>query len=188
MKTYAPKGLTGADLRALLADLHATPAQVAKFLRVTERSVWRWLSDESAPYAVLAALWHETPQGRYATALDVGNELSIVRGLAAAHGAQAERESARLARLLQISDTGAANDPLKDHQTRANCITVPTGRPAAQYKPAAAPAAVWPLAVTVAVAPVSLKTMLQVRKQPPKFCCPVTVATAPTIGPLSTSQ
>ena len=114
MKTHAPKSLSGADLRGLLTDLHATPAQVAKFLKVTERSVWRWLSDESAPYAVLAALWHETPNGRYVTALDVGNELAIVRGLAAAHGAAVERESARLARLLQISDTGAANDPLAD--------------------------------------------------------------------------
>lgn len=114
MKTFAPKQLHGADLRGLLTDLHATPSQVAQFLRVTERSVWRWLSDESAPYAALAALWHETPNGRYATAIDVGNELAIVRGLAAAHGAQAERETARLARLIQIADCGSANDPLLD--------------------------------------------------------------------------
>jgi hypothetical protein len=111
MKTYAPKGLAGDDLRPILDELHATPAQVAQFLRVTERSVWRWLSDGSAPYAALAALWHETPTGRHVTALDVGNELVIHRGLAQANGDALARESARLARLVAISDTGAGNDP-----------------------------------------------------------------------------
>lgn len=112
MKTYAPKGLHGAMLRDLIADLAATPAQVAKHLRVTERSVWRWLADDSAPYAVLAALWHETPKGREVAALDVGNELNIHRGMAQSAGRALANESARLARLVAISDTGAANDPL----------------------------------------------------------------------------
>lgn len=112
MKTYAPKGLHGAQLRAILEALQATPAQVSKFLQVTERSVWRWLADDSAPFPVLAALWHETPAGRHATALDVGNELAIHRGMAVAQGQALAVESARLARLVAISDTGAANDPL----------------------------------------------------------------------------
>lgn len=112
MKTYTPKGLHGGDLRGLLDDLHVSPLQVAKFLRVTERSVWRWLADGSAPFAVLAALWHETPRGREATACDVGNELVIQRGLARSGLAALDVETRRLARLLAISDTGAANDPL----------------------------------------------------------------------------
>lgn len=112
MKTYAPKGLHGAQLRAILEALQATPAQVSKFLQVTERSVWRWLADDSAPFPVLAALWHETPAGRHATALDVGNELAIHRGMAVAQGQALAVESARLARLVAIADTGAANDPL----------------------------------------------------------------------------
>lgn len=120
MKTYAPKGLRGSDLRGLLADLSATPAQVAKFLDVTERSVWRWMADESAPRAVLCALWHETPRGRHVTALDVGNELVIVRGLAKSIGAQADAVHAKLCRVLAISSTGAANDPL---------VSVPLKRP-----------------------------------------------------------
>jgi len=114
MKTYAPKGLHGAMLRELLADLCATPAQAAQFLHVTERSIFRWLSDESAPYAVLAALWHETPAGRYVTALDVGNENAILRGLAQAHQSAHGKESQRIARLVAIGDFGCANDPLMD--------------------------------------------------------------------------
>lgn len=85
MKTYAPKGLHGAVLRDLLVELAITPAQAAKFLQVTERSVFRWLADDSAPFAVLAALWHETPTGRHVTAVDVGNELAIHVGLARAN-------------------------------------------------------------------------------------------------------
>lgn len=112
MKTYAPKSLHGADLRGLMADLHASPVDLAKFLKVTERSVWRWLADGSAPFAVLAALWHETPRGRETVAYDVGNALNIERGLARSTGAALAAESAKLARVLAICETGAANDPL----------------------------------------------------------------------------
>jgi hypothetical protein len=112
MKTYAPKGLHGADLRGILDDLHASPLEVSKYLHVTERSVWRWLSDGSAPFAVLACLWHETPRGRESAACDVGNELVIQRTLAKSSGAAHAAMSARMARLVRISDTGAANDPL----------------------------------------------------------------------------
>lgn len=112
MKTYAPKGLTGGDLRGLMTNLHVDAATLAKFLKVTERSVWRWLADGSCPWPVLALLWHETPAGREAVALDVGNELAIVRGLAAGRGESLARESARLAYLVRTGDFGAANDPL----------------------------------------------------------------------------
>ena len=112
MKTYAPKGLHGAMLRDLLADLACTPAQAAKFLRVTERSVFRWRSDDSAPFAVLAALWHETPHGRHTTALDVGNELAIHQGLARSNAQALAVETKRLAYVVRIGDFGCANDPL----------------------------------------------------------------------------
>lgn len=112
MKTYAPKSLHGAMLRDLLAQFPATPAQAAKYLQVTERSIWRWLADDSAPYAVLACLWLESPHGREVAAVDVGNELVIVRGTARiAKNAQAV-QAAQLGRVLAISDTGAANDPV----------------------------------------------------------------------------
>lgn len=112
MKTFAPKQLRGVDLKGLISDLRATPAQVARYLEVTERSVWRWLSDGSAPRAVLAALWLESPHGRHVGALDVGNELTIVRGLARSVQDQATTQAAQLCRVLAISTTGAANDPL----------------------------------------------------------------------------
>jgi hypothetical protein len=111
LKTYAPR-LTGADLRALLDELQATPKQAANFLQVTERTLFRWLADNSAPFSVLAALWHETPAGRHVTALDVGNELVINRGLAQAHEKAHAAAVATVGRLLAIGDFGGANDPL----------------------------------------------------------------------------
>lgn len=112
MKTYAPKGLHGADLRPLIDDLVATPGEVAKFLHVTERSVWRWLAEGSAPWPVLALLWHETPRGRESASCDVGNDLVIQRTQVKASGAALASMAARMARLVRIGDFGSANDPL----------------------------------------------------------------------------
>lgn len=112
MKTYCPKNLDGSDLKQIMAEMVASPAMVAKFLQVTERSVWRWLAEGSAPRAVLCALWHETPHGREVSSLDVGNELVLTRQSARIKGDQAAASMAQLGRVLAISDTGAANDPL----------------------------------------------------------------------------
>lgn len=114
LKTFAPRSLHGAQLRPMLDEMQATPADIAKFLQVTERTVWRWLSENSAPFAVLAAIWHETPTGRHTAALDVGNELVIYRGLAQATQDLCNTKTAQLAKLLAISDTGCANDPFVD--------------------------------------------------------------------------
>jgi len=114
MKSYAPKGLNGSCLRDLMADLHATQDEVCKYLDVGERTFRRWLADENAPRAALLALWHLTPAGLHSAAVDVGNEAMHAQGLARARGEALAVESARLARVLAISDTGAANDPLVD--------------------------------------------------------------------------
>ena len=105
MKTYAPKSLRGDDLRGLMLDLHADAATIAKFLRVSERTVWRWLADDSAPFAVLASLWHETPHGRHVTSLDVGNELVLAKGLARSLGDQSAARQAQLCRVLAITSS-----------------------------------------------------------------------------------
>lgn len=113
MKTYAPRDLCGSNLRDLITDLgEPTPHDLARFLQVTERSIFRWLAEDSAPFAVLAALWHETPHGRHVTALDVGNDRAIQSA-----GWQAEKAAhlathAGLLRVLGVSDTGSANSPL----------------------------------------------------------------------------
>ena len=115
IKSFAPAHLSGSDLPGLLQQLgHATPAQAARLLQVSERTVWRWISDSSAPWSALAALWHETPTGRAAALADAGNELAIIRGLTGALQAENKSLRSRLVRLMAISDTGAANDAFMD--------------------------------------------------------------------------
>ncbi len=80
MKTFAPKCLHGAQLRQMLADLPATPKEVSKILQVTERTVWRWLADDSCPWHVLALLWHMTADGIQCVAIDHGNGAMYERG------------------------------------------------------------------------------------------------------------
>jgi|GEM_PF-3063806 hypothetical protein len=123
--TLAPRWL---DLRELMADIpNATPSTVAKFLDVTERSVWRWLADNSAPRAALLALWYQTKQGQYEVAVHVGNEAMWNAGMARAQTERADAATARLARVLAISDTGAANDPFNDGPSSPPPSSLPNG-------------------------------------------------------------
>lgn len=113
-KTFAPKSLEGSDIHEILSHLNATPLQISKFLLVSERTVRRWIAENSAPFAALAALWHETPQGRYETSTDVGNELQIVRRLAEAHENDSKRKTLQIAHILSLHNSGSANDSLID--------------------------------------------------------------------------
>jgi hypothetical protein len=112
LKIYGPKTLRGPDLRDLMAELFATPKNVAKILGVNERTVFRWLSDDTAPKSALLALWHETPRGRLTSALDVGNALTLERlhtnELRNAHAALCRQ----VVKILAICQTGSANDPI----------------------------------------------------------------------------
>lgn len=130
-------------LRELLADLRTTPKALAKFLKLTERTVYRWMAEDSVPWHILALLWHETEAGRIAVSHDVGNALVLARGLSEAHATAHGKESARLARLVAIADTGAANDPLSDGQYQKILVKVPElVAVRAQLYPLAAPRAV----------------------------------------------
>ncbi|WP_180125480.1 hypothetical protein [Rhodoferax sp. BLA1] len=54
------------------------PKLVAKFLDVTERTVWRWLAEENAPRAAILALYWETQYGRSLIDTDQVNEIRLL--------------------------------------------------------------------------------------------------------------
>lgn len=121
MKAHAPKWL---DLAEMMADLGAKPADVAKYLEVTERSVWRWMADGTAPRAALLALWHITPDGVNTVALDHGNGAMYERGYVRSMEATTARLQAQNHRLEQELDraTLAAGASVP-----ANCPVFRTG-------------------------------------------------------------
>lgn len=112
MKTYAPKWLHGSQLRDLMAELCADVPAVAKYLDVSDRTVWRWLELDNAPRAALCALWHETPQGRETSALDTGNALMYSRAQVQNLTAENDKLRRELAHVLMMIDPGCANDVL----------------------------------------------------------------------------
>ena len=95
-KTFAPRYLNLSDL---LFSLGATPGDVAQYLGVTERSVYRWLSDGTAPRAVLLALWHVSPAGVQAVSVDAGNGAMYERGYVRSMEATTARLQAQAHRL-----------------------------------------------------------------------------------------
>ena len=101
MKTLAPKWL---DLAEMMADTGMKPADLAKYLDVTERSVWRWMAEDTAPRAALLALWHVTPEGIQAVALDHGNGAMYERGYVLSMEATTARLQAQNHRLEQELD------------------------------------------------------------------------------------
>lgn len=113
LPTISPRKMYTGELRRYMIDLHGTPAMLAHHLDVSERTVLRWLADNSAPKAVLLALWYETPEGRSNAASHCEYEAVTLRGLVRATQEAADVQEKQLARLLAISDTGAANDPIR---------------------------------------------------------------------------
>lgn len=111
---HAPlRDLHGAMLRTMMEAIGASVDDLAKLFRVNERTVRRWLSTEDVPRAVLMALWHETPMGRYNANVYMGNELSHYKQWVDNLRGQSERHAAQLGRLLAIGDFGSANDPVQ---------------------------------------------------------------------------
>ena len=113
MKTLAPRDLDGGMLRDLMRDLGADSRAVARMLRSSERSVYRWLADDSAPWPVLALLWHETAIGRAAACEAVELERAAYYRQARDLEQQLEQSRRQLCQLAAIADTGAANDALE---------------------------------------------------------------------------
>ena len=118
-KAYAPKWLHSDHLAGMIDELGCQPKDVAKYLRVTERTVYRWLAEKSCPFACLSALRHETPNGREVTACDVGNELALTRCLARSTADARGEDIARVQYLIGLrGDYGSANDPFDDARFR----------------------------------------------------------------------
>lgn len=99
-------------LRTIIDDLDsARPADVARYLGVSERSVWGWLAAEQCPRPAHLALFWVSRWGASIIAAESANEVRWHAG----HAAALQRENATLRAQVAYLDglqTGAANAPL----------------------------------------------------------------------------
>lgn len=112
MLKLMPRGTQIPALSTTLQDIgNPTPTAVAKALGVHERTVQRWIAADSAPQAVLIALFWVSRWGMSLLDAELFNSAAVYRGLADT----LRRENAQLRQLLgrlgHIGDFGSANDP-----------------------------------------------------------------------------
>jgi len=102
--------------QTILEDLgHPHPQAVARFLGIGVRTVYRYNRDGQAPRTVCLALFWLTRWGHSEVHTQAVNACQIAVGLAQGLETEVRQLRDELARVLALSDTGAANEPLIRH-------------------------------------------------------------------------
>lgn len=102
----------------LLADLPATPKQIARHLDLTETTIQRYQRDGQAPRAVMLALFWESRWGRSAADCEAANWGAVYYRKAMGlerENAALRRQLEAMERLLSDGNHGAANGPFFRH-------------------------------------------------------------------------
>lgn len=110
MKYLAPRAVPA--LSQLLPDLgNPSPREIARFLDVTERTVFSWKAQDRAPRAALLALFWESSYGLSALDAELHNTAMVHKNHADALARHVVNLECRIARLEKIGDFGCANVP-----------------------------------------------------------------------------
>ena len=97
----------------MLSDLgHPRPADLARALRVSERTIQRWCRDDQAPHCAGLAVFWVTRWGRDLADCEAHNLALLRADEAAIARADAARVRRELARVLAVADFGCANEPI----------------------------------------------------------------------------
>lgn len=109
----APKNVYGPDIFKMFVNELGGPKRVCKMLDVIERTVWRWLAEDSVPKMAVRALYWETQYGRSLIDTDHHNEVILMRGRIHLLEEQFARAS-RVIAGLKLLNFGTANEPYFD--------------------------------------------------------------------------
>lgn len=109
----APKNIYGPDVFKRFVFELGGPKRICKMLDVAERTVWRWLADESVPKMAVLALYWETQYGRSLIDSDHHAETALLRGHVQLLQDQFTRAQHVIAG-LKLLNYGTANEPLFD--------------------------------------------------------------------------
>ena len=107
----APKDIYGVNLLQAFVHELGGPKHVAKFLHVTERTVWRWLSTGKVPRATVLALYWETQYGRSQIFTDQVNEIRLLYRRVCLLQEQFDRAKSIVAGLRKLH-AGSANEAI----------------------------------------------------------------------------
>lgn len=124
LAVYMPKRMPSLD--EMIVDIgNPSLAELAKSLRVSERTVRRWKADGYAPHAAMLAIFWATRWGR--SAVDAAAQNDAMRYASLARCLQDELDAirARLSRVAQIGDFGASNDPAPEFSTNGATLFGP---------------------------------------------------------------
>lgn len=88
------------------------PAQLAKWLGVSERTIWNYTRADQAPRAVMLALFWLTPWGHDSVDSDRENLVRVLQSLTRAQGQEMAGLRQRIAYLEGIGGFGSANEPV----------------------------------------------------------------------------
>lgn len=110
MKYLAPRALPA--LSQLLPDLgNPSPREIARFLDVTERTVYGWKAADRAPRAAMLALFWESSYGLSALDAELFNTVQVHKGHAESLARRVVNLESRIARLEKIGRFDSANAP-----------------------------------------------------------------------------
>ncbi len=99
--------------QVIMEDLaHPSASRVARVLGMSERSVYRFNRVGEAPRVVALALFWLTRWGRSAVHSQATNDAIRACGYVEALRRDVERLEGRIAHLLTLANSGAANEPL----------------------------------------------------------------------------
>ena len=110
MKYLAPRTIPA--LSQILPDLgNPSPREIARYLDVSERTVYGWKAADLAPRAALLALFWESSYGRSALDCELHNAAMVYKQLSESLNHEAQTLRLRIARLEKMGDFGSANAP-----------------------------------------------------------------------------
>ena len=119
----------------MLADIgHPTPRAIGRALGVTERTARRWMATGQAPRPALLALFWVTSWGMSATDAEAHQAAALHAARADALARETRALQADLARVLALSDTGAANAPTWRARPLALVLPFPAATAAQQSR------------------------------------------------------
>ncbi|CAN7306023.1 hypothetical protein [Acidovorax delafieldii] len=110
MKYLAPRSIPA--LSQLLPDLgQPSPREIARYLDVSERTVYGWKATDNAPRSALLALFWESSYGLSALDAELHNSVAVWRNLSESLNHEAQMLRVRIARLEKMGGFGSANAP-----------------------------------------------------------------------------